>query len=414
MIYFPFIFFGILFIKNYIKRGLDVYSFLILLYVVSSLFSIFVDSLNLYRYFDIFKYPLGLFAPFVYCFLLAICFYPFKKFNSNKIKEFKSINEKWYNLIVWIFFGIFILMLAVSYNRLSEIITTQTLSAIRDDFYHGNAESIWSNYTGWFRYFIAIMSLLAKSSFILILFFFFNVAILHKSLGFNIITLLGSSIPLIQSLYIADRSSFIQWLLIFCLSFVIFRRHMSIKVYRQFVLYGCIIFTLLIIYLAAVSISRFGEEAGSSVYDALVYYAGSSYIQFCNFFNVLDSDAPFSLSPLFPFTYWILGMPGYFEQCEVVESYYRHGVSNFSTFLGMILSMSGKLVMFFFVFVYYNISNILLKRKNLNSISFRQLTLFFIVVLIPTNGLFGYYYMSYSSVFDIIIWLMISYFVTKK
>ena len=67
-----------------------------------------------------------------------------------------------------------------------------------------------------------------------------------------------------------------------------------------------------------------------------------------------------------------------------------------------------------FVFVYYNISNILLKRKNLNSISFRQLTLFFIVVLIPTNGLFGYYYMSYSSVFDIIIWLMISYFVTKK
>ena len=40
----------------------------------------------------------------------------------------------------------------------------------------------------------------------------------------------------------------------------------------------------------------FGDDVGgdqSDVFASLVYYSGSSYIQFCNFFNTLSYDAPF-------------------------------------------------------------------------------------------------------------------------
>lgn len=417
MLFFPFLFFSSLFLINYRKQGLDVYSYLILIYAFSAFNSIFVDMLNLYRDFDIFKHPLGFIAPLSYCLLIAICLYPFKKFKSNKIVSIEPINIHRYNYIIWIFFFIFLLMIAASSAKLNEILFTQTMASVRDSFYHGDAESVWSNYSGWFRYFIAIISLLSASCYVLILFFFYNIAVLKKPIWFNFITLLGSLTPLIMSIYIADRSGFIHWLLIFCLCFVIFRKQMSPKAKKQFSVFGLVILSFIFIYFISVTISRFGEDVGGTsddVYTGLIYYCGSSYIQYCNFFNTLDFDSPFSLSPLFPLSYWLFGLPSYFEQCEIVEKIYHHGVSNFSTFLGMILSMSGRFVMTIFVFIYFIVSTKFTYRPNISIITLRKLVLFFIVVLIVNNGLFGYFYMSYSSICNILIWIFISRFLTKK
>lgn len=417
MVYFPFLYFCILLVLNFKKRGVDIYIYLMLIYTFSAFCSIFVDSLNLYNEFDIFRHSLGLAAPLSYCLLLSICFAPFKIFNSNKIRVIETVNVARYDKIIWIFFALFILMVAASTTKIQDILVAQSLASIRDDFYHGDAEFAWSGYSGWFRYFIAIASLLSGSSYLLILFFFYNITILRKPLWFNIVTLLGSFTPLIQSLFIADRSGFIHWLLIFILSYVLFKGLMTRKDKKPFAIFGIMILSLIFFYFISVTISRFGEDVGgdiADVYSSLIYYTGSSYLQFCNFFNVLDYDAPFSLTPLFPLTYWLCGWPGYFEQAQVVEHFYKHGVSNFSTFLGMILSMSGRIVMFIFVFIYYAISRKVTIRKNASYLTVKKMIYFFIVVLVVNNGLFGYFYMSYSSTCTIIIWIFLASYLSNK
>ncbi len=415
MLFLPFVFFFAIFLRNYNRRGLDVYTYLVSIYAFSAFFSIFVDAMNLYKDFDVFKHPLGLIAPISYCILIYACLYPYKKLNSSKITSFEIVKNRRYNIIVWIYFMFFVFMILVSLTRISEIIQMQAMSQLRDSFYHGDADMIWSSYTGVFRYVIAMSSLLSGSAYILILFFFYNLAVLKKPLWFNIITLLGSVNPLIQSILIADRSGFIHWTLIFILCFVLFHKNLSSKAKKQFSIIGIILIALISTYFFAVTISRFGDGGDiGDTYSSLVYYSGSSYIQYCNFFNVLDYNAPFSLAPLLPLTYWLAGLPGYFEQSEVVEGIYHHGVSNFSTFLGMILSMSGRTVMCIFVVVYYTISRKLLYRRDLSSLSVKKMIYFFIVVLIVNNGLFGYFYMSYSSTCVILIWVYLATFLSNK
>lgn len=416
MIYFPLVFFGILFSRNYKKKGIDIYGYLLLIYTFSAFFSIFVDSLNLYKEYDIFKHPLGIVAPLFYCVLIAICLAPYKVFNSGIIKKIQIVNISRYNKVVYASFLLFVLMILVSVSRIQDIFVAQSLASVRDGFYHGDAEFVWSGYSGWFRYFIGIASLLSSSSYILILFFFYNITILQKPFWFNIITLLGSFTPLIQSVFIADRSGFIHWTLVFVMSFVLFYKMMLPRARKQFVCVGAFLFSMVLLYFVSVTISRFGDDVGgdqSDVFASLVYYSGSSYIQFCNFFNTLSYDAPFSLAPLFPLTYWLCGWPGYFEQCLLVEQVYHHGVSNFSTFLGMILSMSGRVVMCLFVLIYYFISMGVVRRNQLSFLTVKKMIYFFIIVLILNNGLFGYFYMSYSSTCNIIIWIFLAKYLSK-
>ena len=415
MLFFPFVFFSYIVIFNYNRRGVDVFTYLVAIYAFSAFSSIFVDAMDLYKNFDIFKHPLGIVAPLSYCLLIGICLIPYKVFNSSKISTIEVVKNSRYNKVIWFYFFFFIFMILVSLTRINEIIQMQAMAQLRDNFYHGDADMIWSNYTGIFRYVVAISSLLSGSAYILILFFFYNLAILNKPLWFNIITLLGSLNPLIQSVMIADRSCFIHWTLIFILCFVLFHKNLSSKAKKQFSIIGIILIALISTYFFAVTISRFGDGGDiGDTYSSLVYYSGSSYIQYCNFFNVLDYNAPFSLAPLLPLTYWLAGLPGYFEQSEVVESIYHHGVSNFSTFLGMILSMSGRTVMCIFVVVYYTISRKLLYRRDLSSLSVKKMIYFFIVVLIVNNGLFGYFYMSYSSTCVILIWVYLATFLSNK
>lgn len=417
MICFPFLYFSCLLIWNVRKRGFDVYAYIVLIYTVSAFFSIFVDAMNLYAVYDIFDHPRGIIAPITYCGLLTICFEPFKKFNSNKINKISNINGKKYNYIVYVFFILFIFNILVSITRLHEIIINNLLNSIRNDFYNGETEFVWSRYSGMFRYFVALCSLVSPCSVLMILFFFINISFLKKSLLFNCITILGSLSRLIQSIFIADRSGFIHYIIIIGLCFVLVKSHLSRKTLKYIYATGLFVLSILFYYIISVTISRFGgadEGNMESVFGSLIYYAGSSYIHFCNFFNVLNIDAPVSLVTLFPLTYWLLGMPGYFEQAAIVENYYHHGVSNFSTFLGMIMSISGRFVMLLFVFIYYTICSKIIHRKYKEHISIKKLIYFFIVVLIVSNGLFGYYYMSFFSIINVLIWVCIARWITLR
>lgn len=415
MVALPFVYFTLLFLYSVRKQGFDVYAYLLLIFIISSFFSIMFVENNLYSQSSVPTYPIGIFAPISYCLLLTICLQPFKRFESNKLKTLTdNINMKRYNLVVYVFFGIFVLLLAISVTKIQDIAMAQNLASMRQDFYNGDQEDIWSHFQGLQRYLIAGISMIASSCRILIIFFFINIIYLKKSIWFNIMTLLGSMTSLILSLYIVDRSGFVMWIMLFGFIFVLFKTNLKFKHIKPYLLMALPLAVVIIAYLVLVTLSRFGEQQGGNAMDGVIVYAGQSFLNYCNFFNHLGFDAPFSLQPLFPLIYKLLGLPNYFEQCAIVEAYYHHGVSNFSTFLGCILSISGKTVMFLFVLFYIAVCNAFLNRKDKENISLKKLVLFLIVGIIPANGLFAYPYYNYAMTIVILIWLFFARFLTNK
>lgn len=408
MIALPFVFFSMLFWQTWRRKGFDVYAYMLFLYLFISFFSILMDGMNLYFKYDRPVEPLGIIAPLIYCILLFVCIKPYENFSSSSIKKMFVINEKIYNRVVFIYFIIFVVSLIISLSRINEIMMSQNLKALRNEYYLGDAEPAWARFSGITRYIIGMMSMISESAKIMLLFFFINIVFLKKKLWFNIITILGSMTPLVFSLYNLDRSRFAYWFILLGLMYVLFRHLLERKGYKNFVIIGIPLLFVVGQYLLKVTVSRFGENSDGGL-DGVVYYLGQSYIHFCYYFNDLGSDAPFSLVELFPFTcHKILNMPSYFEQADIVGKYLGMGVSNFSTFLGFIMSISGKIVMLLFVIFYISMANKVVYRRNKIIISFRKLVWFFIFALVIVNGLFVYCYLEYSSIFNIIIWLIIA------
>lgn len=417
MIALPFIYFGLWFFVEFRKRGLDVYSFILLLYTIISLFSILLDVSNAYTTDSCPQMPtLGVIAPFVYIILLTICIHPFSKFNSNYIKQFAgSINEKRFNLVVYLYFGMFLTVLLVSATRIQEILTSNALAEIRYEMYTGEAVSFYDHLSGLPRYICAICSVLGPSSFIMILFFFIGLTHFHKGVLFSIITLCDSLTMLLIAINIVDRSNFAYWGLTFVMCYVLFRKRLTKEAKRKFYILALVLVSLFLAYLVVVTVSRFGEREGGAL-GGIYLYLGQSYINFCNFFNYLIFEVPHKPEVvLFPNinTFFLKG-PSYFEFAEKIRPLYHHGVAVFSTFIGLIMSVSGLLVTVLYCLIYGYIVRLVTKRPRPNSISIKKMILFWVVVLNPVLGLFGYYYMSVNAIYAIFVWLFLGVFLTTK
>lgn len=414
MIALPFVVFSISLILSLIKkRGLTIYNYILILYTIISFFSIL---LHIFNYYDN-SYPridLGFIAPILYCSLLLICISPFKRFNDIKINIIvNNVNEKRYNLVVYSYFAIFLIVLIVSATRIQEIVLSDNLAAIRGLQYIGELESFYNHLSGFPRYISAIASLLSPSSYIMILFLGYNLAVLKKSFIFNLITLLSSMTPLLISINIIDRSSFVYWILSLGLVITIFHRFFDKKAKKAVIIFGSIAFLFIIAYFVSVTVSRFGERDGGSG-GGIILYAGQSYINFCRFFNELE-HTQHSLSVIFPnISEYLLGEKGYFEQAESIRLESKQEIAVFSTFIGFIMSISGRLVTFIFCFVYNRLAIFMIKRKIWAKISLKYIINIWIVALVPVLGLFAYWYYSTTAIYAIIIWISLASFINNK
>ena len=414
MIALPFIYFGLWFFIEYRKRGLDIYTFIILLYTIISLLSIIIDQFDLY-YDSCPKMPtLGLLAPVVYILLLTICIQPFSKFKSNSIEKIiGNISEKRFNYIVIAYFIIFLVVFLVSLTRIQEILTSNALAEIRDEQYQGENTSFYQHLSGIPRYICAICYVLSPSSYIMILFFYVGITHFNKGILYSLMSLCGSFTMLLIAINMVDRSNFAYWALTFIMCYVLFRNRFTTKTKRYFYLFSIILAAVMVAYLAVVTISRFGDIDGGSSHGVITYM-GMSYINFCNFFNYLVFNVPHKPEILFlpNINEYVLHGPSYFQFMEYLSNYYHHNLSTFSTFLGFIMSVSGFGVTVVFCVVYWAIATLFIRRPRVEYITLKKLILFWIVVLVPVLGLLCYYYRSATVNMNILIWWIMGCYLT--
>lgn len=409
LLYLPAVFFLILTIRSIRKYGWNIQALLYALFAITGIASILIDINGLYVRTCV-KMPLGFFAPLTYCIFLYVTIHPFGHlFRGDRITYINKIkNEKFIDRIEFFFFAVFLLVLCVAFTRLDEILFHSVLNEVRQDRYMYGTTSFYDHLSGIPRYICAISTFFFAASYINLLFFFYDITCRSKSLVSNCMTLLGSTSPLLSSVMQADRSQFLYYIFLFTFCFTLFYRNMDKQRIRK--LFAMIVPLILgvIVYFISVSISRWGqdEEAGGSV----IIYVGQNFINYCNFTNNLW-DTPRSLCELFPFTTAITGGKGYFEFAELVEKASHIPIAVFSTFLGLIFSISGPVGLLLFLFFYWTVSRKMLIRKKKEFISLSDYINLWIVALVPLLGVFGYFYMEMNATLAILFWL---YFAKKS
>ena len=89
-------------------------------------------------------------------------------------------------------------------------------------------------------------------------------------------------------------------------------------------------------------------------------------------------------------------------------------IAVFPSFLGLIFSISGPIVLIIYTIVYRMFCFKWLQRSSYKEANFMDISKCFILSLVSVLGVFGYFYMSYTATMAIFFWLFIGYKVSKK
>lgn len=403
MIALPLIIFLTWFIRSYRRLGITIGTYILFLYTLISLGAVLVDAKNLYDNHSCFKMPLGILAPLLFCILLYLCISPYSKMRRLTIA---LLNEKSTRLLHWIvigYFVIFIIVLVVSFSRITEVMTSN-LATIRNEQYTGENVSFYDHLSGWRRYVCAICYQLSCSAYIMPLFFMYLICFDNKRPLIVIMALLGSLTPLLISINIADRSQFAYWALNMGLCVAIFSGSFSKKAKKIVIALLLIAFSAIITYFMLVTISRFDDRDSGTV-GGMILYLGESYINFCNFINYVEPN--FYLCEIFPFLNdYVFHGTRYFDAARIVEAKNHYPIAVFSTFLGFIYSMSGFVVLVIYVLAYRFVSLKLVNRLRAEIVSMKNVMKVWMAALVPTLGLFGHFYQANTATIALVIWLI--------
>lgn len=415
MITVPFIYFTLLLVYIIQKnKTFDVSAGLISIYIFTSFFAILLDKLDLYNNL-VPKIEIHFLPTLLFCLLLTITIYPFYKFRSSKIENIViANNQKLFTYIVYLYFGVFILFLVFYSKVILFRLVFGDFGQMRTELMRGDLDNSLITFTGIKKIIATALNFLAEGSLIMILFFFYSLTFLKKSKLFNLIIIIGSFSVILLGILGIDRSKTTYWITVFYLMVVFFRPFMDKTqkktIFKIFIVFG----SLFVLYLAAVTISRFGDD-DAGVFSSIIIYAGQPFINYCNFFDNLEPIISFHR--LFPGFYQLFMDSeelGLLEWSSYVNIKTGITINVFATFIGELMAYIGKFGTIIYCLFYYKISSLILKRKNLAILSFHQMIHFYILVLVPLLGLATYYYSAHTRTISATFFVLLSIFFKYK
>lgn len=342
MLYIPFIFFSFLLYKIIKKNGFDVSACITSMYVVISFFSIILGhDDHEYPYGNYSKVEISFIPTFVYCSTIGLCIYPFYKYNSNQERTLKKIRDtRFLDVIVYGYLFVFIFLIAVFWKDILFRIAFGDLGELRNMQYAGQLSNALDTKGGIIRVIGGLFTVIGDGAYFLIPCFFYSLSTLRKSRLYMFFILLGSLTPVILGFIGIDRSKTAFWICLFILSFFMFRKYLVTKEQKKILMQMfAVVGSFLLFYLAAVTISRFGErDEGTS--GGLLVYLGQPFINFCNIWDNIDTNHFFFSRALPLTTFALYGSSGTEELVDyIISSYSRSGLhlNVFFTFIGMFL-----------------------------------------------------------------------------
>lgn len=407
MTYVPLVYFGCLSIIMYQRhKQLDIATTVSLIFAVSGLFSVLID-INGYRSYDTYKYEISIVPAALYCILLTLCILPlakcdiFSRIQIESVRNVKLIKLLSVVSIIW-----FVLTVYFSWDRFLFILMSGDMAEIRNDLYKGIAGDSWMlSLPGPVRFTFALLNLLFGCPWVLIFLGFYSMIGNRVPLLYSYFFLIASLSGPYNGILGVDRSSSAYWIMSAVTLFILFRNQLPSKVKKQISILGLVAFVGVIAYLAAMTISRFGErDSGGGALGSLISYFGQSYINFCYFFD--EYDLPYHhFGVVFPFTsQYIFGIPSGGVNIQQEMTFLSNKATGvFYTFIGQMIIGIGQfwaiiMTMAYSFFSFKTLGNI--NRKN--EVDIMSLYLYFAFASVVLLGIFGHYYAGPSKTFSLV------------
>lgn len=395
VIYIPFIyFFALLVFHLYREKNLGLGGFLLVLYGVSALLSIFLFQVEFLRYVDI---EIKLSSVLVYCGVLTLYFLPFMLYGQGQPPAKVLLP----NMKIFMWVSIFLIAVNLVAVLLLIKATIYVLgydpkllreTGIKGIYSPNIFESIGMWLLGHFSDFYLL----------LLVFFFYSKTYLKNSFWFNLLLLLSSMSTIVNGFLSGGRTQLIYWLLAFIACFLYFKRDMQAKEKRRVTLGAIVIVVLMVIYMTVVTISRFNNVFSDATDYAeafsLLDYSGQSFLNFNDFF-VNYEDQRYTFARIFPFLHDWFSIDSF--DLAVYKRSIKMDIGVFPSFLGdfyIDLGIWGIIIytiIYLAIYIFSQISNIHRSKK------IQHIIMLFLMYQVPLNGVF--YYSLYNKTASIAV-----------
>lgn len=416
MIAVPFIYFALLTCWLWRKRGIDPSTYISFLLTLTCFFSIWIyhDPVQQIQFSRELS-EVTIVPAVLFCILHTLFIVPVYKYDFRKIQHIRFQDYTFIKVVVIIYFFLFLVYIIFYHKEMIFYLTAgDEIRQLRAEQSAGDLSLPPLPY-GLDRAIIPFR-LMSGMSYIIIFLYIFLITFTRLSWKMHVMMICGSLMAVLTGILGIDRSKTFYWVLIAGLALVMFWRFMDIQTKKYISRVGIVVVALLTLYFMSVSLSRFGEDnKGVGLDNALVSYAGQSYINFCYFFNVYESPEGVTTKHLFPaYHHWVAkdydgGVP--YQRDMTLKTGIFCGV--FYTQLGTFIISAGQVGPFMITLVYLLLCMALMRRRG-STVTFAGLMATFLLLIIPSTGIISYFYTGYSDTYTIVVFFILIIMLKQK
>lgn len=337
----------------------------------------------------------GVIPTILYCALITITIFPFSFINLRQVEHIGNVHR----FFLYIFTGFILLQGLTIFLLTGNFISTLLegdFKYIKDAGYAGDitpADAMMMT----MPLPIQMMYLTCSITLIGIPLFFYYTGVEKKSLWKTAPILAVSISPVLRGILSADRTEIIHYGLMFLFSLVFFQRFIT-KGMKKFLLLTTIpTIAIGIVYIIAVSTSRFeNTEEGAS--GSMLEYAGQSYVNFCYFYDYHDREL-YYVEREFPMISYFIFKDQYTDTKEERSAKEGFFIGVFASHVGSWFLDTGVLGSLLICIIFAIICCLVIKRYNRTEFDIADVIMLFVLGAVPTFGIFYYRYYSIATAF---------------
>ena len=225
--------------------------------------------------------------------------------------------------------------------------------------------------------------------------FFYYACVEKRSLWLCSPLLIISISTILRGVLSADRTEIIHYGLMFLFCLVFFQHFITKKI-RNFLIASCTpIMIIGIVYVVAVSASRFeNEEEGAG--GSILEYAGQSYVNFCYFYDNHDNEL-YYVEREFPMTSYFIFKSQYVDTKEERSAKEGFFIGVFASHIGSWFLDTGAIGCILISILFALLCCLVIKRYNRTEFDIADVIMIFTLGAVPTFGIFYYRYYSFQT-----------------
>ena len=226
MNYIPAIYFSILTLIFFKKRGLDSCTYISFIYMATSVFAVGIDIMGLNPNLVSFA---SLLPTILYCLLLTLFIVPAAIVDFNSYEGLKFCSKKFLRWLNYINFFSFVCYIVAYSGDLHFVLTYGDFGELKSLVYEGDGYQL-KTYSAIIELILFPVRVLVNSSMVMVFVFLFNITFLNEKWWINAMAIIGATTVIIVGILQVDRSATFFWVLVTGLAVSMFWNQMSAKI----------------------------------------------------------------------------------------------------------------------------------------------------------------------------------------